>query len=163
MDEKDLATLYKNRFPERGLARKNEIWKVICKNYFQKFVGRNDTVVDLACGYGEFINNISAGEKVAVDLNRESRQHLSAGIRFEQVNATELATVLEGQVDVVFTSNFLEHLPDKKTLEVLLDQILLSLRPGGAFPDHGPQPALSAGGILGLLRSSFGADAPIAM
>jgi hypothetical protein len=39
---------------------------------------------------------------------------------------------------VVFTSNFLEHLPDKAALEQLLDQVLLSLKPGGRYLIMGP-------------------------
>jgi SAM-dependent methyltransferase len=138
MDDKHLAELYRNRFPEQELARKNAIWKVICANYFQQFVAPSDTVVDVACGYGEFINNIAAGEKIGVDLNPDSEQHLADDVRFISLSATELASQLSGQADVVFTSNFLEHLPDKKALERLLDEILLTLKPGGRYLIMGP-------------------------
>ena len=138
MDDEHLAELYRNRFPEKELARKNEVWKVICANYFQKFIAPSATVVDVACGYGEFINNISAGEKIGVDLNRDSRQHLASDVRFVHLSATELASQLEGEADVVFTSNFLEHLPDKNTLELLLEQIKLTLKPGGLYLIMGP-------------------------
>lgn len=138
MDDQQLAELYRNRFPEQELARKNAIWKVICDNYIQQFIAPTDTVVDLACGYGEFINNIRASEKIGVDLNPDSQQHLANGIRFIQASATELAAQLQGQADAVFTSNFLEHLPDKPALELLLDQIMLTLRPGGRYLIMGP-------------------------
>ena len=49
--------------------------------HFQQFVGTNDTVVDLACGYGEFINNIHAGQKIAINLNPDSREYLAEGVR----------------------------------------------------------------------------------
>lgn len=138
MDDQQLAELYRNRFPEQELARKNAIWKVICDNYIQRFIAPTDTVVDVACGYGEFINNIRAGEKIGVDLNPDSQQHLANGVRFIQASATELGALLQGQADAVFTSNFLEHLPDKKALELLLDQIMLTLRPGGRYLIMGP-------------------------
>ncbi|MDH4042016.1 MAG: SAM-dependent methyltransferase, partial [Gammaproteobacteria bacterium] len=76
MDKDSLAKLYQNRFTEDQLPRKNAIWQVICSRFFQKYIEPGDTVVDLACGYGEFINNISAGEKIAIDLNPDSRGHL---------------------------------------------------------------------------------------
>lgn len=38
----------------------------------------------------------------------------------------------------MFTSNFLEHLPDKKTLDVFLQQVFLLLKPGGAYLILGP-------------------------
>ena len=38
---------------------------------------------------------------------------------------------------MVFTSN-LQHLPDKATLELLLDQALLAMKPGGRLLILGP-------------------------
>jgi SAM-dependent methyltransferase len=138
MDKDSLAKLYQNRFTEDQLPRKNAIWQVICSRFFQKYIEPGDTVVDLACGYGEFINNISAGEKIAIDLNPDSRGHLNSDVRFEQLAATDLGGVLEGRADVIFTSNFLEHLPDKQTLELLIDQVLMALKPGGRLMVMGP-------------------------
>lgn len=138
MDEGKLSELYRNRFPEQELARKADIWKVLCRHYFQRFVAPEDTVLDLACGYGEFINNITAREKIAIDLNEDARRYLASGVRFEQVSATAIAPLLSGSVDVVFTSNFLEHLPDRQTLELLLDQVRAVLKPGGHFMIMGP-------------------------
>jgi SAM-dependent methyltransferase len=138
MDKDGLARLYRNRFSESELPRKNAIWRVICRHFFQKYIGSTDTVVDLACGYGEFINNISAGEKIALDINPDSRRYLAGDVRFEQVAATDLGAFMDGKADVVFTSNFLEHLPDKQTLELLLDQIMRALKPGGRYLIMGP-------------------------
>lgn len=138
MDDKNLAELYRNRFPEGQLARKNSIWKVLCHHYFQKFISPTDTVVDVACGYGEFVNNISANEKIAVDLNPESEQHLAKGIDFMLLSAMELSSRLQGRADAVFTSNFLEHLPSKAALELFLDQVSLTLKPGGRYLILGP-------------------------
>ena len=39
---------------------------------------------------------------------------------------------------MIFTSNFLEHLPDKKVLDELLDQVMIALKPGGKFLILGP-------------------------
>jgi len=138
MDENNLSALYRNRFPEEELARKTAIWKVLCQRFFHRFVKPDATVVDLACGYGEFINNIDAGEKIALDLNEDARLHLDRGVRFERVNASEVGRLLDGRADVVFTSNFLEHLADRQALEELLDQVLLALKPGGRFMVMGP-------------------------
>jgi SAM-dependent methyltransferase len=138
MDDRQLSELYRNRFPEQGLARKAQIWQVLCRHYFQRFIDPASTVADLACGYGEFINNIRAGRKIAIDLNADARDHLADDILFHQVSAAELSSVVDGEADVIFTSNFLEHLPDKATLESLLDQVRSALRPGGRFIIMGP-------------------------
>ncbi len=138
MNDHELSALYKIRFAEAQLPRKNAIWQVICQDYLQRFVQPTDTVVDVACGYGEFLNHIQAARKIAVDLNPDAQQFLHSGIEFNQRKATELASVITDDADVVFTSNFLEHLPDKKTLDVFLDQVLQALKPGGRYIILGP-------------------------
>jgi len=130
--------MYKIRFPENELLRKNHIWRVICGSFIGKFVDPTDTVVDVACGYGEFLNNITAGRKIGMDINLDARRFLAADVVFHQRPATELATVIRNEADVVFTSNFLEHLPDKKTLDLFLDQVMLALKPGGRYLILGP-------------------------
>ncbi|MBV5327748.1 MAG: class I SAM-dependent methyltransferase [Chlorobium sp.] len=139
MDSDKLSELYKVRFADDQLPRKNAIWRVICQDYLQKFIDPADTVVDIACGYGEFLNNIKAGKKIAVDLNCDAQIFLKPEIEFHQCSATKINSVLvNGSVDVVFVSNFLEHLPDKKTLNDLLDKILVSLKPLGKCIILGP-------------------------
>ena len=138
MQDHELSQLYRIRFAEAQLPRKNAIWRVICGDFLQRFVRPTDTVVDVACGYGEFLNNIVAGRKVAVDLNEDARRFLDPSIAFHLAPATGLASVIEGEADVVFTSNFLEHLPDKKTLEQFLDEVMRALKPGGRYLVLGP-------------------------
>lgn len=138
MNSNELSELYKIRFAEDQLPRKNAIWRVICRDFLQKFVKPSDTVVDVACGYGEFLNNIDAKRKVAVDLNLDATRFLSDGIEFNARKATELSDVIHGGADIVFTSNFLEHLPDKQVLDVFLEQVMLALKPGGHYLILGP-------------------------
>lgn len=135
---KDLADLYRIRFNEKFLPRKIDIWKILCMNFFQRFVGREDVVVDVACGYGEFINNIQAGTKIGIDLNPDSRKHLGPEVEFHAISAGALDSIGEARADVLFTSNFLEHLPDKTALDSFLDQVLMVLKPGGRYLILGP-------------------------
>ena len=138
MNSNQLAELYKIRFSEDELFRKDEIWQVICADYLQQYINKSDTVVDIACGYGEFINNIQAKRKVAFDLNPDAKKFLNSGVEFYQCAATKISTVLYGDTDVIFTSNFLEHLPDKGTLDKFLDEVMLSLKLGGKYIILGP-------------------------
>ena len=137
MDSSDLSDLYRIRFAQEERRRKNAIWKGICSDFLQRYIRPSDTVVDVACGYGEFLNNIHAARKIAVDLNPDAPKHLASTTEFHLTRATELATVVQ-DADVVFTSNFLEHLPNKDTLDVFLDQVKLSLKPGGKYIILGP-------------------------
>lgn len=138
MNRNELSKLYKIRFTQDQLLRKNAIWQVICGSFLQRFIKTSDTVVDIACGYGEFINNISANKKIAVDLNTDAQNYLDSDIEFHECEATSFGSEITDQVDVVFTSNFLEHLPDKKTLDLLLEQVMLTLKPGGKYLILGP-------------------------
>ena len=65
---KELADLYRIRFDKNFLPRKYEIWKVLCNDFFQRYINENDVVIDVACGYGEFINNIHSSNKIGIDL-----------------------------------------------------------------------------------------------
>lgn len=138
MDGSQLAELYKIRFPNEKLERKNAIWRVICTSFIQKCINPNSTVIDIACGYGEFLNHIQAQHKIAVDINPEAQTFLHPDIEFRLCSALDIDQDLVGVADVVFTSNFLEHLPDKKTLELFLRQVYLLLKPGGAYIILGP-------------------------
>lgn len=138
MNSDNLSELYKIRFAEAQLPRKNAIWKVICEIHLQKLIDPSDTVVDIACGYGEFLNNISAKRKIAVDLNPDARNFLNSDVEFHQCKATDLGQIAKNTADIVFTSNFLEHLPNKGALDEFLDQVRLALRPTGKYIILGP-------------------------
>lgn len=133
----DLGSLYAYRFKESDLPEKRRIWRTLCKHYFQRLVGANRVVVDLACGYGEFINEISATRKIGVDLNGAYGKHLASDVEFINCSAHEIALPHES-VDVVFTSNFLEHLRSKEECDTVFAEVLRVLRPGGRFIIMGP-------------------------
>jgi ubiquinone/menaquinone biosynthesis C-methylase UbiE len=59
---------------------------------------------------------------------------LRAIIEFHATSATDLSSISRDNViDVVFTSNFLEHLPDTATLGQVFAEVYRVLRPGGRF------------------------------
>lgn len=134
----DLAKLYKFRFSEADRLKKMLIWKVLCEQFFQKIVGEGKTVLDLASGYGEFSNNIHAARKIAIDLNPEAHAFLPKDVEFHVGSADDIASVEDGVVDVVFTSNFLEHLPNKKILDKVFVEVIRILKPSGKFIVIGP-------------------------
>lgn len=127
----ELDKLYTQRFPEQALAQKHAIWKVLCSDFFSRYVKPDDTVVDIGAGYCEFINNIRAGKKIAVDLNPDVRRFAAADVRVINESCTAIRELDSNSADVVFMSNFLEHLPNK---DLVLDTFRESqriLRPGG--------------------------------
>jgi ubiquinone/menaquinone biosynthesis C-methylase UbiE len=98
----------------------------------------NSAVLDLACGYGEFVNNIVAARKYGVDLNPDAAAHLSSDVDFRLAAAHDLSHIGENTLDRVFTSNFLEHLPDKAACDTVLKEVRRVLKPGGKFMVMGP-------------------------
>jgi SAM-dependent methyltransferase len=134
----DLAKLYRFRFRESERPQKMLIWKTLCEHFFQQLIGSDQVVADLACGYGEFINNIKAKKKFAIDLNPDARQFLDPEIEFCLAPASAICQLGNDIVDVVFTSNFLEHLKTKEECDAVFAEVLRILRPGGRFVIMGP-------------------------
>ncbi|MEV4759863.1 class I SAM-dependent methyltransferase [Micromonospora sp. NPDC049559] len=126
----ELARLYENRFTAAELAGKRELWTALCRGFLDRYVGPDDTVLDLAAGTCEFSNACRAGRKIAVDLNPDTARY-ATDAEVVLAPADNMAPVASGTVDVVFTSNFFEHLPDKRTLLRTLRECHRVLRPGG--------------------------------
>jgi SAM-dependent methyltransferase len=134
----ELSAIYAKRFRDMGIERRDRIWKVLCRSFFDRRMVGEGSVLDLACGYGEFINNIRVRTKYAIDLNPDTAMHTSPDVSFTCVPADHLSHIDTATLDRVFTSNFLEHLPDKATCDRVLREVLRVLRPGGEFLVLGP-------------------------
>jgi len=134
----DLAALYRFRFREDERGKKMLIWKALCAHYFQPLIGDGKVIADLACGYGEFINNIKAKKKFAIDLNPDAPKFLDGDVQFCLARADNVEAIASDSLDVVFTSNFLEHLKTKDECDAVLAEVLRILKPGGRFIIMGP-------------------------
>jgi SAM-dependent methyltransferase len=127
-----LDSLYTTRFPEADRPAKDAIWRVLCPHFFQRYVGANDVVMDVGAGFGEFLRHIRCGARIAVDIERLSGRSLPPGTREVFTPSDRLSSqVPPASVDVVFCSNFFEHLPDTATFLATLREIFAVLRPGG--------------------------------
>jgi SAM-dependent methyltransferase len=110
---------------------KARVWQILCKYFFQKYIKPSDTVLDLAAGFCEFINNIECEKRIAVDLNPEVKNFAAPDVQVIITSSTDLSPISADSVDVVFVSNFFEHLPDKDTSLLTLQSIRRVLRRGG--------------------------------
>jgi ubiquinone/menaquinone biosynthesis C-methylase UbiE len=118
---KTLQAEYDLRFSKTEKYR-TEVWKILCKNYFSRYFLPEYSVLDMGSGWGEFINNISAAHKYAMDLNPDTKPRLNPGIHFLQQDCSQAWGVPAKTLDAVFSSNFLEHLPDKDHIENALSE-----------------------------------------
>ena len=133
----DLSRLYRFRFNASEHSARDAVWRALCEGFFQPLIGEDRVVLDLACGYGEFVNHIRAAKKYAIDLNPDARAHLCASVDYRQSKADAL-DIADGAVDVVFASNFLEHLHSKEECDAVFAEVLRVLAPGGRFLVLGP-------------------------
>jgi SAM-dependent methyltransferase len=111
---------------------------VLIDDFFQRYAGANDSVLDLGCGYGEFISQIHCGPKYAMDLNPDAPQRVGAGVTCLIQDCSSTWPLADKTLDLVFTSNFFEHLPTKEALGKTLDEIYRCLEPGGCLVAMGP-------------------------
>jgi SAM-dependent methyltransferase len=127
----ELPRLYALRFNAAEQERKQRVWRVLCRSFFQRYVEPDATVLDVGAGHCEFINAIACRRRIALDLSAEVRQHASPGVEVMQGVCTDLTALGDGTVDVVFASNIFEHLPSKgHVLKALLEACRV-LRRGG--------------------------------
>ncbi len=133
----DLQQIYRARFKGR-IDYRTRVWRVLIREYFQKFIHPDDVVLDLGAGYGEFINNISCGKKYAMDLNPDTAERVNTGVELLQQDCSEPWPLSDNSLDVIFTSNFFEHLPDAQTLSRTLAEAHRCLKKGGILIAMGP-------------------------
>ena len=89
-------------------------------------------MVDIGAGLGEFLRHIRCGKTIAVDIEPMYGRALPTGTLEIHAPSHELSRhVAPDSVDVVFCSNFFEHLPDSATFLATLVEIRKVLRPGG--------------------------------
>lgn len=132
-----LADVYRARFDGK-IAYRRQVWKTLVSTLFAPRLGNPRRVLDLAAGYGDFINNVNADAKFAIDLNPDAKVHLDADVELFAIDATTSWPIPEGSLDAVFTSNFFEHLASPDALLGVLSQASRSLRPGGRLVAIGP-------------------------
>jgi SAM-dependent methyltransferase len=136
-DPAELQLIYEHRFTAM-LKYRSEVWRVLTTAYFQSFIGAGDSVLDLGCGYGEFINNVRCGAKYGMDLNPRSPEFLAKDVKYLRQDCSARWGLPDASLDVVFTSNFFEHLPDKLAMRNTLREAHRCLRPGGKIITLGP-------------------------
>lgn len=140
----DLKRIYQARFAA-NVAYRRKVWEILVSDFFQKYFQPNDTVLDLGCGYGEFINAIHCANKYAMDLNPEAPSYLDPSVKFLEQDCSALWPLPGEALNAVITSNFFEHLASKEALGRTLDEIFRCLAPGGKLIAMGPNIKYLAG------------------
>ncbi len=128
-DSEDLQALYAKRFGDDEV-RRQDLWQVLCTEFFQKWVPTEATVLDVAAGHCEFINNIAAARKLAVDLNPDLKAKAASDVETYVTRSDAMAEIPDASVDRVFVSNFFEHIP-REVITSTLVEMRRVLKPTG--------------------------------
>jgi SAM-dependent methyltransferase len=100
-------------------AKRDTVWKALWRHNFRHLVRTDDCVLDLGCGYGEFINNVTARRRIGLDMWEGIRAHLTPGVEPVVGSVTDLDGIADDSVDFAFASNLFEHIPQEALVAVL--------------------------------------------
>jgi SAM-dependent methyltransferase len=129
--------LYEYRFREIDQERRNAVWREISSWVYDE-LGRPARVLDPAAGLGEFISQVPAKERWAVDrVAYDENDAARAGAKVIVADVMD-AELPEEHFDAVWVSNFLEHLDSQEAVAEFLEKMHRSIRPGGQIAILGP-------------------------
>lgn len=133
----DLESLYDLRLSPHEYYRE-AVWRILIANLFSEYLAPEMAILDLGCGFGEFINQIAAKQRYAMDLNPATVNALDESVTLFAQDCASPWPLADCSLDVVFSSNFFEHLPDKDACLRTWREALRCLRPGGRLVAMGP-------------------------
>jgi len=131
------SKIYEYRFADVNHSKKQIVWKEVA-DYIYKLTNRPETVLDPAGGMCEFINNVPSREKWTIDLNGEFLDKY-ADKSVKKVIGNNLTVDLpQNYFDLVFISNFLEHLESQEQVAEFLGKMFQTVKPNGFIAVMGP-------------------------
>ena len=92
--------------------KRKTVWGEICNFLNRHYISKDSAVLELGSGYGDFIGQIKARKKVAIEIEdiHEERMQSYPDVKILFGSAMELLPTLDrGQFDFVFASNYFEH------------------------------------------------------
>lgn len=105
------------------------VWKEIVR-FLGKFIPKDGTVLDIGAGYCDFINNVEAKNKIALDYSPDLSKYANQGVVQINSSVTDMSKVSSNTVDIVFASNLFEHLSDDE-LEKTMSEVKRILKKDG--------------------------------
>ena len=109
---------------------RTKLWPVLVDYLQRRFIPANSVVLDLGAGYCNFINNVHAREKHAVDAAPILKEHASKDVVTHVCSAGNLKDLQDSYFDIVFSSNLFEHLERSEFLATL-QEIKRVVKTGG--------------------------------
>ncbi|MDI6810225.1 MAG: class I SAM-dependent methyltransferase [archaeon] len=110
--------MYRRRFGKDVEFRKR-MYQVLCADFFQKYIPDDAIVLEIGAGYCEFINNIKAKKKIALDLNPDIKKFAGDDVEAVISSSTDMKQIKNEYVDVAFANNFFEHLSREDIIKTI--------------------------------------------
>lgn len=108
------------------------VWQVIAE-HLAPWIPAQSRVLEIGAGYCDWINNVKAARRVAVDVWEDLPRVVASGVEPVVLDIGRgIRSLGEGQFDVVLASNLLEHFEPAAASAVVGDVAAL-LRSGGRF------------------------------
>lgn len=131
METSDLyQEMYRRRFG-KDIEFRKKMYQVLCAEFFQKYIPENAIVLEIGAGYCEFINNIKAKKKIALDLNPDIKR-FGDDVEAVIASSTDMKQTKNESIDVVFANNFFEHLSRGDIIKTIRE-VYRVLKRGGKF------------------------------
>ena len=102
-------------------SRRDLVWKEVCRFLQKKYIPEGSRILDAGAGYCNFINNIFAKEKYAIDIYKKLSTYANADVKIRILSCAELDCFDDDFFDIVFASNLLEHLTRQDLLKTLYE------------------------------------------
>jgi ubiquinone/menaquinone biosynthesis C-methylase UbiE len=117
-EEACLSEAYHDTRFERD-PKRAPVWRALWRYYFRSRIASDESVLDLGSGYGDFINNVEARRRIALDSWPGFAKHLEHGVEAIVAPVTDLSAIADGSVDYAFASNLFEHITKSDLAAVL--------------------------------------------
>ncbi len=119
--------------------KREVVWKSLWRYHFSRLIAPDACVLDLGCGYGDFINNVQARRRIGLDMWDDIARYLAPGVEPIVGSVTKLDGIADASVDFAFASNLFEHITQSDFVAVL----------------DGLRAKLSARGTLNILQPNY--------
>jgi SAM-dependent methyltransferase len=129
--------IYGYRFKGVDQKKKNIVWSEIASFIYNR-TNKPKKVLDPAAGMCEFINHVPSEEKWAVDLNEKFIRKWAKNDVNIVIGDVLSVKLKENYFDLVFISNFLEHLHSQEEVSDFLTKMYGVLAEGGKIVVMGP-------------------------
>lgn len=110
-------------------AARRATWRHLVR-YLQPWIDSAAPVLDVAAGRGDFLVEVSAPQRIAIDIDESIRDLTLHGISAEVCDATDMSCLADSTIGTAMASNFFEHLTHE-ALDLCISECFRVLRPGG--------------------------------